>query len=323
MFFRILLPPSETKRKSEGESADCALNPAELAFAAELGPAREIVVESLCELSEDEERAACVLKLGPRARNELEHNRQLRSAATLAAIDRYTGVLYDALAYRDRNAAEEEWILQHVYIQSALFGTISAKDKIPAYRLSASSALPLGDRYAGTFKRLWQEAHENIVFPNTLLLDMRSKDYISLAPYSDAIQVEVLRREANGNLRQLNHFNKHTKGLFVRVCAQYFAQNTVQNNLEDSASRSASHSAGNPTENPTENPQQNSTQHPTPNLASMPAPYLDKSVNHREIQNLTELVSLLQNPLAEYNIEIHANETKKLLTLINTAQKLG
>src|SRR5690606_39245214 len=106
--------------------------------------------------SSDPERASQVFKRGKQASQALEHNRNLPAAQGLPAIERYVGVLFDAIALTGLQPTHREWIDKHVSIQSALFGLVSAADEIPPYRLSASTRLT--DELGTTLKRFWNEA---------------------------------------------------------------------------------------------------------------------------------------------------------------------
>ena len=116
----ILLPPSETKR-SGGRSAPLTLG--QLALPA-LAPQRQRAVDALVELSDDPAEAARVLKLGSRQLGEIDVNAALRSAPTMAAVDRYTGVLYDALAADTLESSARRWLGAHVMIHSAPLGPV-------------------------------------------------------------------------------------------------------------------------------------------------------------------------------------------------------
>lgn len=214
----VLLPPSETKRV--GGSG--ALDPGALRAADALGAARERVRGALVGLSRDEEAAARALKLGAKNRGELEHNLRLGSSGVMPAIERYTGVLYDALHVGSLDAGARAWIDAHVLVQSALFGLLGAGDPIPAYRLSAGSRLP---ELGAPLKRVWGEAHAALEWPDAgLVLDLRSKDYAALAPAPAAHVVSVVQRGDDGRVRALNHFNKAAKGDLVRRLARSGAE---------------------------------------------------------------------------------------------------
>lgn len=214
---RVLLPPSETKRLGGGNTA---FRPDSLAFAAELGDARTRVLEDLAALSEDEESAAAALKVGVKARQEIALNLELRTSPTLSAIERYTGVLFDSLGYESLPAEAQAWTHEHVFIQSALFGLISAGDEIPAYRLSASSRL---EAFGKPRHSTWRAAHHMIEWRDgEFVLDARSKDYASLATLPEHViapTLNIVQRTEDGTVRALNHFNKAAKGQLVRALA--------------------------------------------------------------------------------------------------------
>lgn len=213
----LLLPPSETKRPGGAGTFD----PERLRFSDELTQFRRQVRDALEMLSSDEAAAAKTLKLGVKNRGELAHNRRLGESGVMPAIERYTGVLYDALDVTTLDAASRAWLHDHVAVQSALFGLIGAGDEIPAYRLSASSRLP---DLAMPLKRLWSSAHAAIAWDHAsdLILDLRSQDYAALAPLPEDVGwfVHVAQRSADGEVRALNHFNKAAKGDLVRRLAQ-------------------------------------------------------------------------------------------------------
>lgn len=216
---QILLPPSETKREGGAGRLDLA----SLHDAATLGETRNRVraaLEALCDPAADEAVAVKSLKLGVKNRGELLRNRALGTSGVMPALDRYTGVLYDALDAATLDDDARAWAGSHVRIQSALFGQLAALDAIPVYRLSGGSRLPA----LGTpLKRVWAPAHAAAatVDGGGFTLDLRSKDYAELAPLAVGAGelLHVAQREANGQVRALNHFNKAAKGDLVRRLA--------------------------------------------------------------------------------------------------------
>jgi hypothetical protein len=230
---RFLLPPSETKVRG-GDGA--LLNLDALSFDA-LSGARQQVMAAVELLATSPDLAAKVLKIGPKNLAELEANRQLRASPTLPAIDRYDGTLFDALkgiepavaggAVNPLSSLAKGRLAEHVFIQSALFGLVSAGDMIPAYRLSGTSSLP-----KVSLKRLWAEAHQGVwaelagggakAGPH-MVFDLRSKSYADLAPLPDAVDwvwVEVVHEAPDGGRKPMNHFNKKAKGVLVRAALQ-------------------------------------------------------------------------------------------------------
>ena len=211
----ILLPPSETKRSGGGN----AFQLDSLAHHESLQQTRIRVRDALVELSGDAEASAKVLKLGVKNQDERLHNLALGTSGAMPAIDRYTGVLYDALDAASLDGRARSWLAAHVSIQSALLGLLGAGDHIPAYRLSGSSRLP---SLEAPLKRVWASAHEGIDWSGLgWILDLRSKDYEALAPLPEGAEswLNVVQRGPSGEVRALNHFNKAAKGDLVRRLA--------------------------------------------------------------------------------------------------------
>ena len=204
----IILPPSETKAHG-GNGA--ALNWDELSFPA-LNPIRQEIAAELSSLDVDE--ALEVLKLSEKLRGEAESNRELASSPTMPALERFTGVLYDAL---DAPTLPPE-ARSYLAVGDALFGLVRADDLIPHYRLSGSTKL--GGR---TLKSRWgtaitDELHA-LVDAGEFLIDMRSGTYQQLGKLKDVATVRVETVQEDGSRKVVSHFNKHYKGELARVLA--------------------------------------------------------------------------------------------------------
>lgn len=212
----ILLPPSETKRPG---GAGAPWDASRLALA-ELTPIRESVIDALVRLSDDPDAAAKVLGLGPTQCGEIEANRTLRTSPTMPAVDRYTGVLFDALDAASLDGPARQWLGEHVLIHSAPFGPVGAVDPIPSYRLGAGISLP----GLASQRRLWAGPVAAALdrYPSGFVLDLRSEAYVALgaAPAERSAYVRVVTHGPNGQTRALNHFNKNAKGRLTRALAQ-------------------------------------------------------------------------------------------------------
>ena len=212
----VLLPPSETKRDG-GDGASLALD--RLAFPS-LDAARATALASTVDLAADADAMMRALKLGPRQAAEVDRNRALLESQTLPALDRYTGVLYDALDAPALDDAAREFAAHGVAVHSALFGLVGALDPIPAYRLSHDSRLP-GIR----LKRLWREPiAAELSGRDDLIVDLRSEGYVELGPAprrEGSVFLRVVSVDDSGRRRALNHFNKRTKGLFTRALLEH------------------------------------------------------------------------------------------------------
>ncbi|MDY0982487.1 peroxide stress protein YaaA [Microbacterium sp. CFBP9023] len=210
---KILLPPSETKRPG---GRDAPLDESSLALPG-LVAERRAVIDALIDLAHDEEAARRVLKLSPKQAGDVEHNRMLRSAATMPAVDRYTGVLYDALDAGSLDPASRRWLGSHVWIHSAPLGPIGALDLIPPYRLAAGTSLP----GLAALRRHWADATTAAIAGEDpdFILDLRSEAYVALGPVPDSVPSAYVRVVTEHG-RALNHFNKKSKGLLVRALAE-------------------------------------------------------------------------------------------------------
>ncbi|NBQ92680.1 MAG: peroxide stress protein YaaA [Micrococcales bacterium] len=206
----ILLPPSETKRIG---GQNLTISQVHLSYG-QLDPARDQVLTALLELCSDANEAAKVLKLSPKQLEDISRNFELPKAPTMPAYLRYAGTLYKAIGVESFTEHEVERMRSKVLMQSALFGLISATDRIPWYRLSADTKLPGID-----LKAIWRE-NQPMAWGRLVdlpIIDMRSKSYADLAPVPETIDsywVEVVS-EVDGERRALNHFNKTAKGELV------------------------------------------------------------------------------------------------------------
>jgi cytoplasmic iron level regulating protein YaaA (DUF328/UPF0246 family) len=205
----FLLPPSETKEPGGKKMAKVLSHK-------ELDKSRKVLQQALLDICKSPSHAAKALKLGPKQLGEIEVNLDLANPKCLPALDRYTGTLYDVLKAGGVTSAMRARASKAVFIQSSLFGLISAGDQIPNYRFSAGSKLP-----GLNLKRLWQEAHEPVwpKLSKEVVIDMRSNSYAELAPVPENLScytLDVVLEDKKGKRMRLNHFNKQAKGQFLR-----------------------------------------------------------------------------------------------------------
>lgn len=210
----VLLPPSETKRDG-GDGPPLRLD--RLSFH-DLEPVRKALLDEIVELSADREASRTALGLSPKQDAEIERNAVLLTAPTLPAIDRYTGVLYDALDIASLCGAATARARQRLTIGSALFGLLRADDPVPAYRLSASAKLP----GSAPLTARWRPVLEPVLADfagEELVVDLRSGSYAALGRLPGAVRVDVLAEHPDGRRTVVSHFNKAHKGRLARVLA--------------------------------------------------------------------------------------------------------
>ena len=210
----VLLPPSETK--VSGGEPGTSLDLSQLSFSMQ-NPVRSALLQQVVELSEDETAALAALKLGPKGAPEVQRNQEVLRSPVMPALERYTGVLFDALGVQDLEPEAREWVRDTVAVFSALFGLVRAFDPIPAYRLSFDSKLSGGSlvgQWAQVTEELWEQVPD-------FVLDLRSEGYRKLAPVPPGrgVFVSLVKEGPVGARKAVGHANKSVKGALVRSLA--------------------------------------------------------------------------------------------------------
>lgn len=208
----LVLPPSETKQ-SGGDGPP--LQPDALSFP-ELDSLRTELIDEVVALAADRPASRRALGLTARQDAEIERNAALRTAATMPAIRRYTGVLYDALDADGMRGAQAERARSRLAVASALFGLVRADDPIPAYRLSAGSKLPGRPGLAARWRPVLEPVFAGLV-ADQLVVDLRSGPYAALARIPDAVKVVVVSETSDGRRTAVSHANKAHKGRLARA----------------------------------------------------------------------------------------------------------
>ena len=211
----ILLPPSEGKATGgEGPS----WSPGSMAI--DLDARRERVLTALASAMRGSQvRRSALLDVKGRALEAATNaNRDARTSPTVPAIERYTGVLYDALDHRSLTAAQRRRLDGSVMIVSGLWGVVAPTDPIPDYRLKMSATLgrfgKLSSWWSGELsERLTDHADGRRVWnllPNEHAAAWRAP--ADLPRWS----VRFLERRPDGSLATASHRNKPLKGALVR-----------------------------------------------------------------------------------------------------------
>jgi cytoplasmic iron level regulating protein YaaA (DUF328/UPF0246 family) len=206
----ILLPPSEGKA---APAKGAPLELGSLAYAEQLGPQREQLLDALEKLAKGPRKAA-VKKLGVSTgqAGEVDVDGGLRSAPAAPAAAVYSGVLYDRLGLPGLSAAAQGQVL----IASALWGVLRPGDRIPYYRFSAKARLGR----IGPPAAFWRPALA-AALPDEegeLILDMRSGAYAAAWKPKRARLLAVRAfTEVRGKRKPVSHMAKATRGEVARA----------------------------------------------------------------------------------------------------------
>jgi cytoplasmic iron level regulating protein YaaA (DUF328/UPF0246 family) len=216
----VLIPPSEGKAGG-GDGPSWA--DAEHAIP-ELDAARRLVIKGLRRAMRGSKRdAAKLLGVGDAAAAvAVAANLAVDTAGTLPAIERYTGVLYDALDYASLSRALRRRVDEQVLVLSALWGAVSPRDPIPDYKLKMGATLPGLGRLATWWRPrlgpvLDDRAAGRVVW--NLLPGEHASAWTPGGGAAAIIEVRFLddveRRGARA-LVTVSHWNKLLKGALVR-----------------------------------------------------------------------------------------------------------
>lgn len=217
----ILLPPSEGK-------ADGGTGPpwstGTMAFP-DLDPARRKVAAALRRTAR--QNATVNAKLlgvkGDALAAARAANRDVLESPTIPAIERYTGVLYDALDHADLSAAHRRRAASQLVIFSGLWGLVTPADPIPDYKLKMGASLEATGRLATFWRPRITEALAPVVEGRTVWDLLPGEHAAAWAPAACTprrrVTVKFLDDLPDGNGRKLvavSHWNKLLKGALVR-----------------------------------------------------------------------------------------------------------
>jgi hypothetical protein len=211
----ILLPPSEGKALG-GSGVPWKLG----AMAIDLDDRRRKVIAALATAMRgtEAERAKLLGVSGRTLADASAADRQVLKTPTLPAIERYTGVLYDALDHGSLTPTQRTRLAASAVIISGLWGAVLPADPVPAYRLKMSAVLPR----LGKLSTWWREPLTDAVVEladGRPIWNLLPKEHdAAWAPPDDREQfvVRFLDRQADGSLVVVSHDNKSLKGALVR-----------------------------------------------------------------------------------------------------------
>ena len=216
----ILIPPSEGK-SSGGRGRPWARGTARIG---QLDDARERVLDTLVATMTRPEAARAELLgvKGEALAAATAANLAVRTSGTRAAIDRYTGVLYDALDAATIRGTTRRRLGSQVIIASGLFGLVAPGDPIPAYKLKTGATLP-GIGRLGTFWRPHVDAALAPLVGGRTVWNLWPNEHAATWGGSPTTGLELtvrfldeVRDGRRTRLVVVSHWNKLLKGALVR-----------------------------------------------------------------------------------------------------------
>ncbi len=214
---KILLAPSETKLEGGKENFDL-----ESLLFSELTPTRKILLHKYINILQKNDQSELSKIFGLKKERDINyHNKEIIHELTMKAIERYTGVAFDYLNYRELENEEKMYIDNNVILCSNLFGFLRADDMIPAYKLKQGVAL-------GNLKpeKLYKEQSHLLeaYLQDEDILDLRAGFYDKF--YKPTKNYTTLKFIKNGKV--VSHWAKAYRGIVLREVAK-----SNINNLEE------------------------------------------------------------------------------------------
>ena len=144
----ILIPPSEGK--AEGGHRP-AWKPGAGRFGRALATHRSAVIRALADAGGGDAKLLGVS--GSNLDRAREANTSIVGSPTLPARLRYTGVVWDHIAFDDLDVRARERASESIVVLSGLLGVVGVDDPVPDYKLKMGGSLPL----IGRLSTFWRE----------------------------------------------------------------------------------------------------------------------------------------------------------------------
>lgn len=159
--------------------------------------------------------------------DEIEKMRLLSAIPSVyPAIECYSGVAYEALDFVTLQDDEKDFLLDSVLIFSNLFGAVSAREKLPFYKLKQGEGF-------GEFqtKQLYSSLQDelDIILSEECVVDLRAEFYQKLYPIpSHFFSFEFLK-----NHKKVSHYAKYYRGIVLREIAKNQGINRIEQRMLD------------------------------------------------------------------------------------------
>jgi len=204
---KFLIPPSEGKSKVS--SQDILFSDTNFKFEK---PVNQVV--RLLSLIGDEDLSSVYGTSEEKAMIFHRQNQDIFNSKCAYAIERYTGVVYEHLSWGTLNKKSQEFLDNHVYIFSGLFGMVTPKTLIPDYKLKMN-VLSLQYHWSPIISEELQK--EDVIID--LLPQVHRKAY-NKSDNVIMIDFQVIKK---GKKSAAGHFGKAVKGQLIR----YIAENKI------------------------------------------------------------------------------------------------
>ena len=207
---KILLAPSETKKS--GGTAPFHLE--NLLFDT-LFSHRKKLLHTYIDILEKGNLVQLGMMFGLKKESEItNHIKDIVHEPAMKAIERYTGVAFEHLGYRDLNCDAQTYIDNHVILCSNLFGFLRADDLIPEYRLKQGAMV--GEIKVEKFYHEHGAPLMEAYLEDEEILDLRAGFYDKF--YKPTKPYNTLKFIKEGKV--ISHWAKAYRGIVLREIAK-------------------------------------------------------------------------------------------------------
>lgn len=217
----ILLPPSEGKSKAGDETKPYRMvkNLRKYNSFINLEIEREFIYnslrDSLQKLSESELEKVFELK-GSNLQEAIEVLSDLLNKETMPAIQRYSGVMFNAIEYSSLEEKRKENFDSSVIFVDGMFGLLRPQDYIPEYKLKINSKFLKID-----VSKYWKEHLKSDfqeLFRNKTVIDLLPEAHRKVVEYKGAKEVFKIgfAEKKNNKIVATGHNSKKLKGGLIR-----------------------------------------------------------------------------------------------------------
>ncbi|MEA3497783.1 MAG: YaaA family protein [Campylobacterota bacterium] len=207
---KILLAPAETKEIGGDFSPYCEDN----FYFKEINNTRDDVVKNYDKFIQNSSLEELSKWFGLKNLKECEkYSKPILEQPTMKAIQRYTGVAFDALDYKNMDHKQQQYCNDNLLIFSNLFGVLKADDLIPDYKYKQGATLDSID-VIKEYKDNIKDMLDNHIGDE--VIDLRAGYYDKFyKPTMPTITYKFLK---DGKV--VSHWAKHYRGLIVNELAK-------------------------------------------------------------------------------------------------------
>lgn len=215
--YLIVLPPSETKLAAgTGSFQECV---DALRYVKDFEHVHKHIQKTIQAKNHAKLEKVFEMK-GRNLDRALQKNTNLMTSEVMPAIQRYTGVMYDAIDVSSLDADTKNRASENICIIDGLFGCLRGSDLIPDYKCKINTKLTGLD-----VSVFWQEKLVDLFDPcekDTIILDLLPDAHKKVIP-PDTRMVEIvfMDRKSDGSYKKTGHHAKALKGHFVRYILGY------------------------------------------------------------------------------------------------------